>query len=225
MKIKIKVPSDLSEITLYDYQRYMNVIDNSNDELFIAQKTVSIFCNISLQQTLQININDIYSIVEHLKDVFNSKPSLQQRITFKGKDLGFIPKLDDISLGELIDLSNSINDVQKLHIAMGVLYRPVKAKFKDMYEIEDYNADEGIMEVMKSLPLDVVFGAMLFFYHLANDLLKAIPTYLKEKVTEMSTHSKHSSEVNGDGITRSIDLLTEMLQDLTLLPSYLQHNA
>ena len=42
MKIKIKVPSDLSEITLYDYQRYMNVIDNSNDELFIAQKTVSI---------------------------------------------------------------------------------------------------------------------------------------------------------------------------------------
>ena len=225
MKIKIKIPSDLSEITLYDYQRYMNVIDNSNDELFIAQKTVSIFCNISLQQTLQININDIYSIVEHLKDVFNSKPSLQQRITFKGKDLGFIPKLDDISLGELIDLSNSINDIQKLHIAMGVLYRPIKAKFKDMYEIEDYNADEGIMEVMKSLPLDVVFGAMLFFYHLANDLLKAIPKYLKEKVTEMSTHSKHSSEVNGDGITQSIDLLTEMLQDLTLLPSYLQHNA
>lgn len=225
MKIKIKVPSDLSEITLYDYQRYMNVIDNSNDELFIAQKTVSIFCNISLQQTLQININDIYSIVEHLKDVFNSKPSLQQRITFKGKELGFIPKLDDISLGELIDLSNSINDVQKLHIAMGVLYRPVKAKFKDMYEIEDYNADEGIMEVMKSLPLDVVFGAMLFFYHLANDLLKAIPKYLKEKVTEMSTHSKHSSEVNGDGITQSIDLLTEMLQDLTPLPSYLQRNA
>lgn len=225
MKIKIKVPSDLSEITLYDYQRYMNVIDNSNDELFIAQKTVSIFCNISLQQTLQININDIYSIVEHLKDVFNSKPSLQQRITFKGQDLGFIPKLDDISLGELIDLSNSINDVQKLHIAMGVLYRPVKAKFKDMYEIEDYNADEGIMEVMKSLPLDVVFGAMVFFYHLANDLLKAIPKYLKEKVTEMSTHSKHSSEVNGDGIMQSIDLLTEMLQDLTLLPSYLQQNV
>ena len=225
MKIKIKVPSDLSEITLYDYQRYMNVIDNSNDELFIAQKTVSIFCNISLQQTLQININDIYSIVEHLKDVFNSKPSLQQRISFKGHDLGFIPKLDDISLGELIDLSNSINDVQKLHIAMGVLYRPIKAKFKDMYEIEEYNADEGIMEVMKSLPLDVVFGAMLFFYHLANDLLKAIPKYLKEKVVEMSTHSKHNSEVNGDGITQSIDLLTEMLQDLTLLPSYLQHNA
>ncbi len=225
MKIKIKVPSDLGEITLYDYQRYMNVIENSNDELFIAQKTVSIFCNIPLQDTLQIAIHDIYDIVEHLKNVFNSKPSLQQRITFKGKELGFIPKLDDISLGELIDVSNSINDIQKLHIAMGVLYRPIKAKFKDMYEIEEYKADEGIMEVMKSLPLDVVFGAMLFFYHLANDLLKAIPTFLKEKLKEMSTHSKHSLEVSGDGITQSIDLLKEMLQDLTLLPSYLQHNA
>lgn len=225
MKLRIKVPSDLSEITLYDYQRYMNVIENSNDELFIAQKTVSIFCNIPLQDTLQIAISDIYDIVEHLKDVFNSKPSLQQRITFKGNDLGFIPKLDDISLGELIDLSNSINDVQKLHIAMGVLYRPIKASYKDMYEIEDYNADEGIMEVMKSLPLDVVFGAMLFFYHLANDLLKAIPKYLKEKVAGMSIHSKHNSEVNGGGITQSIDLLAEMLQDLTLLPSYLHHNV
>ena len=225
MKIKIKVPSDLGEITLYDYQRYMNVIENSNDELFIAQKTVSIFCGIPLQDTLQIAIHDIYDIVEHLKNVYNSKPSLQQRITFKGKDLGFIPKLDDISLGELIDVSNSINDVQKLHIAMGVLYRPIKAKFKDMYEIEEYKADEGIMEVMKSLPLDVVFGAMLFFYHLANDLLNHIPTYLETKVKEMSTHSKHSSEVSGDGITQSIDLLTEMLQDLTLLPSYLQHNV
>ena len=131
MKIKIKVPSDLGEITLYDYQRYMNVIENSNDELFIAQKTVSIFCNIPLQDTLQIAIHDIYDIVEHLKNVFNSKPSLQQRITFKGKELGFIPKLDVISLGELIDVSNSINDIQKLHIAMGVLYRPIKAKFKD----------------------------------------------------------------------------------------------
>ena len=225
MKIKIKVPSDLSEITLYDYQRYMNVIENSNDELFIAQKTVSIFCGIPLQDTLQIAIHDIYDIVEHLKNVFNSKPSLQQRITFKGKELGFIPKLDDISLGELIDVSNSINDIQKLHIAMGVLYRPIKAKFKDMYEIEEYKADEGIMEVMKSLPLDVVFGAMVFFYRLANDLLNHIPTYLETKLKEMSTHLKHNSEVSGDGITQSIDLLREMLQDLTLLPSYLQHNV
>ena len=225
MKLRIKVPSDLSEITLYDYQRYMNVIENSNDELFIAQKTVSIFCGIPLQDTLQITIHDIYDIVEHLKNVFNSKPSLQQRITFKGKELGFIPKLDDISLGELIDVSNSINDIQKLHIAMGVLYRPIKAKFKDMYDIEEYKADEGIMEVMKSLPLDVVFGAMLFFYHLANDLLNHSPTYLETKLKEMSTHSKHNLGESGDGITQSIDLLREMLQDLTLLPSYLQHNV
>ena len=94
-----------------------------------------------------------------------------------------------------------------------------------MYEIEEYKADEGIMEVMKSLPLDVVFGAMVFFYRLANDLLNHIPTYLESKLKEMSTHSKHNLEVSGDGITQSIDSLKEMLQDLTLLPSYLQHNA
>jgi hypothetical protein len=102
---------------------------------------------------------------------------------------------------------------------MAVLYRPIKAKYKQLYEIEEYKADELMMEEMKRLPLDVVFGAMLFFYHLVNDLLNHIPMYLEEKVKEMTTHSKHNSEVSGDGIMQSINLLKEMLPSLTRLLS------
>jgi len=217
MQVKINIPDSLSEIKLHQYQRYMNVVDNSNDELFISQKTIEIFCDIDLKNTLNIAYKDVTEIMHHFKSVFDVKPELKRIINFNGKEYGFIPNLDDISLGELIDVSNSINDIQKLHIAMGVLYRPVKAKYKQLYEIEDYKADELVMEEVKRLPLDVVFGAMLFFYHLVNDLLKAIPMYLEEKVKEMTTHSKHNSELNGDGIMQSINLLKEMLPDLTRL--------
>jgi len=217
MQVKINIPDSLSEIKLHQYQRYMNVVDNSNDELFISQKTIEIFCDIDLKNTLNIAYKDVTEIMHHFKSVFDVKPELKRIVTFNGKEYGFIPNLDDISLGELIDVSNSINDIQKLHIAMGVLYRPVKAKYKQLYDIEDYKADELVMEEMKRLPLDVVFGAMLFFYRLVNDLLKAIPMYLEEKVKEMTTHSKHNSELSGDGIMQSINLLKEMLPDLTRL--------
>ena len=163
MQVKINIPDSLSEIKLHQYQRYMNVVDNSNDELFISQKTIEIFCDIDLKNTLNIAYKDVTEIMHHFKSVFDVKPELKRIINFNGKEYGFIPNLDDISLGELIDVSNSINDIQKLHIAMGVLYRPVKAKYKQLYEVEDYKADELVMEEMKRLPLDVVFGAMLFF--------------------------------------------------------------
>jgi hypothetical protein len=217
MQVKINIPDSLAEIKLHQYQRYMNVVDNSNDELFISQKTIEIFCDIDLKNTLNIAYKDVTEIMHHFKSVFDVKPELKRIISFNGKEYGFIPNLDDISLGELIDVSNSINDIQKLHIAMGVLYRPVKAKYKQLYEIEDYKADELVMEEMKRLTLDVVFGAMLFFYHLVNDLLKAIPMYLEEKVKEMTTHSKRNSVQSGDGIMQSINLLKEMLPDLTRL--------
>ena len=38
---------------------------------------------------------------------------------------GFMPKLDDISLGEFIDLDKYISDWQQMHKALSVLYRPV----------------------------------------------------------------------------------------------------
>jgi hypothetical protein len=217
MQVKVNIPDSLSEIKLHQYQRYMNVVDNSNDELFISQKTIEIFCDIDLRNTLNISAKDVTEIMHHFKGVFNVKPELKRIIDFNGKEYGFIPNLDDISLGELIDISNNINDIQKMHIAMGVLYRPIKAKYKQLYEVESYEANELVMEEMKRLPLDVVFGAMLFFYHLVNDLLNHIPMYLEGKIQEMTTPLNHNSDKSGDGIMQSINLLKEMLPDLTRL--------
>ena len=70
---------------------------------------------------------------------------------------------------------------------MGVLYRPIKAKYKQLYEIEDYKADELVMEEMKRLPLDVVFGAKWGWYHAIYQLAKGDVTRFDE-VTRQQAH-------------------------------------
>ena len=48
MEIEVKVPENLSEITLGQYQKYLKIQDGDNDEMFIAQKMIEIFCNVEL---------------------------------------------------------------------------------------------------------------------------------------------------------------------------------
>ena len=58
--------------------------------------------------------------------------------------MGFIPKLDDISLGEYIDIENNLSDWQKIHKAMAVLYRPVNFKLGNKYGITSYEVKEEV---------------------------------------------------------------------------------
>ena len=48
MKIDITLPTGLNEIPLLRYQKFIEMKEKSNDEEFIAQKTIQIFCGIEL---------------------------------------------------------------------------------------------------------------------------------------------------------------------------------
>jgi hypothetical protein len=73
---------------------------------------------------------------------------------------------------------------------------------------------------MKHAPLDVVFGANVFFYTLGNELLKSTMTYLENSKEMKDILQQHSSEKDGDGIVQSMLLLKETLQTLIELPNY-----
>jgi len=135
--------------------------------------------------------------------------------------MGFIPKLDDITLGEYVDIEANISDWQKMHKAMAVLYRPVNFKAKDKYGIAPYDVNEEIQELMKEMPLDAAISSMLFFYNLGNDLLGAIPKYLEQnlKKEDMQMLDKHLQK-NGGGINQFMHSLKEMSETSTLLPSF-----
>lgn len=213
MDVNIYVPTDLNEITLGQYQSFVKFQSTTEDEGRIAQKMLEIFCGLKTTEAIKVRYKDANAIIEILIDLMNGKPSLIRRFKMKGKEYGFIPNLDEMSLGEYVDLDTFIGDTDNLHRAMAVLFRPVQNKYGNQYNIEDYTGEGA--ELMKDMPLDVAFGAMLFFYRLGMDLSEAMMNYLQEE--EQSSLIQHLSlEGSGDGINQFTNLLKGILQDLKI---------
>ena len=144
--------------------------------------------------------------------MFNEKPKLVKEFKMGKKTYGFIPKLEDMTFGEYVDLDTYIGDMPNLHRAMGVLYRPIKLKDKEKYLIEDYKGEES--EKMKNMPMDAVLSSIIFFYNLGMDLSKAMLNFLNEE--EMDLVQQQILEESGDGINRFSDSLKEILEDLRI---------
>ena len=211
MKVEITIPDSLSEVTLDQYQRYLKIQDNNQDEKFLASKMIEIFCGVKLSDTLKMKYADVDGICNILVDMFNEKPQLVTKFKMKGVEYGFIPKLDDISLGEYIDLDAFLGDWDNMHRAMEVLYRPIDTKYGDKYSIKDYEAGDG--EVMKDMPLEAVISSIIFFYHLGIDLSQAMMNYLEEQ-EETSLVQYLNSEASGVGINQFTHSLKAILDDL-----------
>lgn len=218
MKIEINVPDSLKEITLGQYQKFEKInIEENKDTPFLLQKMVQIFCSLDLKDVATIKYKNVQEIALHLNKVFDTKHDLIPTFELGGVKLGFIPVLDDMTLGEYIDLDNNLGDWQTMHKAMSVLYRPVTFSKGHKYQIEDY---KGIVndEAMKQAPLDVVFSALVFFYRLSNELTKTILNFLqKETNKKLTIQQKQTLGLSGDGINPYMDSLKKMLPDLTRL--------
>jgi hypothetical protein len=71
MKVKIKIPEDLSEITLEQYQYLMEIQDEKDDDEFSARKLISVFCKIPLSQVMYIDYSSAADLLAMLNlDLF-----------------------------------------------------------------------------------------------------------------------------------------------------------
>lgn len=213
MKLEINVPSELGEITLGQYQKFVKLYQGEVTEEFMALKMLEIFCGVKLKDAYQMRYKDIDGIVEVLSSMLNQKPKLVQRFKMNGVEYGFIPNLDDMSFGEYVDLDTYLPDWQEMHRAMAVLYRPIKEKHGEKYNIVDYEVVDA--EVYKQMPMDAAISSILFFYRLGIDLSKAMMNYLEEsKETRLVQYL--SSEQNGGGISQYTQSLKAILDDLNI---------
>ena len=212
MKVEVYIPDTLSEITLGQYQKYLKIQEDNDDENFLAMKMIEIFCGLRGDTILSMKAKSIKDITKILTDMFTEKPQLVTEFKMGNKTYGFIPKLEDMSFGEYIDLDTYIGDAANLHRAMGVLYRPIKQKYEDKYLIEDYKGDES--DIMKDMPMDAVLSSIIFFYHLVIDLSQAMMNYLQEE--EITLVQQQILEESGDGINHFSASLKEILEDLRI---------
>lgn len=224
MKVKISIPTNLNEIKLSQYQKFLKIVQDNEESDFLNHKMVQIFCGVDLNIVDAMRQKDVEDAVNIIGGLFKQMPPLQQKFEMNGTTFGFIPNLDDMSSGEYMDLDGYITNWDDMHRAMAVLYRPIKQKLGEKYLIEDYEGTERYAEQMKDMPLDVVLGSVVFFWHLGRELLKSTMDYLVEN-PQIATLNKANLERGGDGILQSMHLLREMLDDLMKLQNYQLINA
>jgi hypothetical protein len=214
MKLEIQIPTELNEIKLVQYQKFLSIAKDNPEGEFLQQKMVQLFCGIDLKDVAQIKYSEVNEITNRLGLMFSKEHKLVQTFKLGGVEFGFIPNLEEISFGEYVDLDTYIGDWDNMHKAMAVLYRPINQKFKHTYSIEEYNGSVTYSDVMKHAPLDVVLGATVFFYNLGNELLKSTLTYLENNQEIQTILNKHNLENDGVGIQASMLLLKETLESL-----------
>ena len=214
MKVNLKIPTSLNEITLGQYQEFSK-LDNDTEikPVDVQLKMIEIFCGVSDLVVRNMKATDITEICNILNNMFDTEHQLVNRFKLNGVDYGFIPELDDMTFGEYVDLDTFIGDNDNLHRAANVLFRPIEFKRGDRYTIKDYDSDTS--EVAKDFPLDVVLGAIVFFYRLGKDLSVAMMNSLDKK-NEKDLAQYLISHPSMDGSIHSMQSLTEILQNLNI---------
>ncbi len=230
VQIELSVPDALSDITLGQYQKYLKILDQNKDDEnaaeFINLKTIEIFCNVEFKDVLKIPLAEAEKVLTIINKAFEEKPDIIRHFKLLNVDMGFIPSLERISLGEYIDIENGITDWQTMHKAMAVLYRPVNFKSREKYTIAPYEPSDEVSELMKEMPLDVAMSSMVFFYALGMELLKAIPTFIQKNLTEEQTYLlKQTLAQSGVGINQFTHLLKGMSLNSIKLPKVHSSNA
>ena len=217
MKVDIKIPTKLEEISLGNYQKFIKASDQTNDDTFLFEKMVEIFCDIQLMEVIQIKWTDVQYIVQKISNAFQQKPDFVQTFKIQDIEFGFIPNLEQMTFGEFIDLQTNIDNIEDFHKAMAVMYRPIIEKRKEKYLIEDYISSANYADLMKFAPVNVAMAAKVFFCDLQKDLLKATLTYLNRNLMteDMETFQKEFSlQSGGVGIHQYMQSLEEILTNL-----------
>ena len=225
-EFEISIPESLEGITLKQYQEYLKMYEkwDKEDETYFKTKVLQIFCGLNTEDTHKIPIVKFNGVIEHILGCFKEETPLIRKFYMTGKnakgedtkvEFGFMPKLDDMSFGEFIDLENYISDWQQMHKAMAVLFRPIYHQKKEFYMINEYEGSSKYSDVMLDMPVNVAIGAMVFFYRLGTKLPLLTMDYLQATLKKegVPQQLKPILGENGDGINRYIHLLKEMSEE------------
>lgn len=217
MKVKFTIPTELNGLTVSQFQDFQKILDaneGAENSTFVQMKMLEIFCAADPEKLRGLDINLFSSASDELAKVLKQKPTHQRIINVNGQEFGFIPKLDDITLGEYVDLESYMQSPKDYHRAMAVMYRPITIKARDTYDIEPYQTSEKYSEVMRSAGLSDTLGAMLFFWNLGRELVEYTLHSLKKESKTTSTEKGRNLQSDTDGINQSYILQMETLLKL-----------
>ncbi len=189
------------DVTLEKWVRLIEA--EKEEEVDKVLEKVNVMSTIPKELVEQLSIQDVAKILELINDLQKTGTREFKRvIKVDGVEYGFIPDLEEITLGEYADIQHyiKVGIDNSMHKIMAVLYRPIVEKNKNAYSIEAYNSETMRIRADKFLEMKAidVQAALVFFYNLANELMTILPLYLEEVMKKLQAQTK-SLLTNGGG--------------------------
>jgi hypothetical protein len=186
-----EIPISFDKVTLGQCVKWQNAEN-------LAQKcSAALSCDV--KDCLTLRPQDMRLIVDGFTMVIENELSRHEKIVhLNGNKYGFIPRINEISIGEYIELDEANKAVfnseqyEKLIDLMAVLYRPVTFNLREHYRVAAHTSKEGHenRSDIEQLPMSIVSGALLFFSTIEQELFQNSLKYLT------MTSRKFTKEMN-----------------------------
>lgn len=187
------------KMTIGQYQQIQSKQDimGVDKSLFI----ISVLTGCPIKTLRKVNSAHAARIFTYANKLFMGEDTkFQQTFEFQGQNYGFIPNINNITLGEYIDLDHFITDgvVKNLHNIIAILYRPLKygqdILGKYVWDIEEYSMDDfdNRAKLFKELEVEKGFSASNFFFHLGMQSIKLMKDSLMEEEMTLEMMEKMS---------------------------------
>lgn len=206
MKVKVKKEGKLKtynivdsweEVTLEKWQQL--VVGKKKSKTKEAKETIKALSTLPLKLVEEMSLSDVAAIFERLSKL-QIEGKLKKVFEIDEVEYGFLPDLDEITLGEWADIEHYIKDGidKNMHKIMAVLFRPITNKEGKLYSVAAYkDGRERAEKFRKKMSAAQVQQALVFFWTLGNELSTTLPSYLMEQMKKIQ--DKVSSEKNGVG--------------------------
>ena len=190
MKVQIKqkgkkksfnVIDKWSDVTLEKWAKLIAIKGFS--KIKEAKETILALSDIPEKVLNKLEVYHIAAILQGLSSMQKEETTcLRETIEIEGVEYGFHPDLEQMTLGEFVDLETYIEDIQNnMPEIMAILFRPVTDKSVNYYNIEAYDGKiKTRAEIMKNIPAEKVQDALGFFYNFGSILLTILLSSLTQ---------------------------------------------
>lgn len=199
--MKVILPENIEDVKLHQFQKYAELLKREDLEDFeFNKRKVECFTNIKYHDLNNVSQSDFSDILIQIDKALDADVPFIQRFEMNGTEFGFIPNFDKMTTKEFVDISiYPLDEIENYHKLMAIMFRPVKnTDAFDNYDIDNYNGTEQYAELMKQTPMNIVNGALVFFYNLAKELQVSTQKFIVQELKKARVQATTST--NGDGI-------------------------
>jgi hypothetical protein len=176
-EIELTIPTDWAGVNLKKFLELKGDVEAyKDDEEAVSALMLLHLCGLEPTYLKSLPMDAYNEIKETLgKFIKDIDLPLQKFIKIDGIEYGFEPNLSKMAYGAYADITKHKvleinNDWASI---MNILYRPVKRKKGEYYEIDTYTGNTDSDKFLY-VGMDVHFGALFFLLNLSTDLLSSI---------------------------------------------------